>query len=71
MSTAEEEEAGEVSFTMLDADDEEHQAQPARQEQGGWTTGGGHRRVVCSRCCVERGQDGEVVCLGCLPFVEG
>ncbi|KAL2271291.1 hypothetical protein VTJ83DRAFT_662 [Remersonia thermophila] len=35
------------------------------------TTGGGHRQVVCSRCCVERGPDGDVVCLGCLPFVEG
>ena len=65
------EEAGEISFTMLDADDEDQHAQPAEHEQGGWTTGGGHRRMVCSRCCVERGQDGEVVCLGCLPFVEG
>ncbi|EAQ93202.1 hypothetical protein CHGG_01437 [Chaetomium globosum CBS 148.51] len=69
------EEAGEVSFTMLDADDEEQQAQHddigRREREQGWTTGGGHRRVVCSRCCVERGQDGEVVCLGCLPFVEG
>lgn len=25
-----------------------------------------HRRIVCSKCCVERGADGEVVCLGCL-----
>lgn len=25
-----------------------------------------HRRIVCSKCCVERGPDGEVVCLGCL-----
>lgn len=33
--------------------------------------GGGHHPVVCSRCCVERGPDGDVVCLGCLPFVEG
>ncbi|KAK3300466.1 uncharacterized protein B0H64DRAFT_15981 [Chaetomium fimeti] len=63
------EEAGETSFTMLDADDEDYQ-QEAQHEQG-WTRGGGHRRVVCSRCCVERGQDGEVACLGCLPFVEG
>lgn len=38
----------------------------------GWpNSGGGHRQRVCSRCCVERGEDGEVVCLGCLPFVEG
>lgn len=25
-----------------------------------------HRTMVCSRCCVERGTEGEVVCLGCL-----
>lgn len=37
-----------------------------------WSHGSsGHRRMICSRCCMERGQDGEVVCLGCLPFVEG
>lgn len=30
-----------------------------------------HKQIVCSRCCVERGVDGEPVCLGCLPFVEG
>lgn len=26
----------------------------------------GHRSVVCSRCCVERGVDGDVRCFGCL-----
>jgi hypothetical protein len=25
-----------------------------------------HRGMVCSGCCVERGVDGEVRCLGCL-----
>lgn len=30
-----------------------------------------HKKVVCSGCCVERGVDGEVVCLGCLPYAEG
>ncbi|KAK3383256.1 hypothetical protein B0T24DRAFT_42012 [Lasiosphaeria ovina] len=42
-----------------------------RRQQGpeGWW--GGHRQMVCSRCCVERGEDGDVVCLGCLPFIEG
>ncbi|KIH87613.1 hypothetical protein SPBR_05298 [Sporothrix brasiliensis 5110] len=30
------------------------------------TTSHGHRRMVCSRCCVERGEDGDVVCLGCV-----
>ena len=28
--------------------------------------GNGHRRMVCSRCCVEKGTEGEVWCLGCL-----
>ncbi|ODA83801.1 hypothetical protein RJ55_02317 [Drechmeria coniospora] len=31
----------------------------------GWDAHG-HRSVVCSRCCVEKGLLGEVVCLGCL-----
>jgi hypothetical protein len=31
----------------------------------------GHRSVVCSRCCVERGGEGDVVCLGCLSSSEG
>jgi hypothetical protein len=26
----------------------------------------GHKGLVCSRCCMERGSDGEVWCLGCL-----
>lgn len=30
-----------------------------------------HREMVCSRCCVERGTEGEVLCLGCLRMVEG
>ena len=29
-----------------------------------------HRRMVCSKCCVERGMDGEVWCLGCLSSGE-
>ncbi|KAI9740824.1 MAG: hypothetical protein M1818_004429 [Claussenomyces sp. TS43310] len=29
-----------------------------------------HRGMVCSRCCVERGADGEVRCLGCLRAEE-
>ncbi|KAL2158082.1 hypothetical protein VTH06DRAFT_4892 [Thermothelomyces fergusii] len=74
-------EEGEASFTMLDADDEDQQQQQQQHGRGegrtlqaqeqGWTTGSKHRQMVCSRCCVERGEDGEVVCLGCLPFVEG
>lgn len=72
------------SFTMVDAEDlsEEamghHQTSPAGmqekdhrpQETGGWVKGG-HRQVVCSQCCVERGANGDVVCLGCLAFIEG
>jgi hypothetical protein len=30
-----------------------------------------HRRMVCSRCCVEKGTEGEVWCLGCLRMGEG
>ena len=28
--------------------------------------GAAHRRMICSRCCVERGPEGEVYCFGCL-----
>ncbi|KAI1277185.1 hypothetical protein F5Y07DRAFT_115804 [Xylaria sp. FL0933] len=38
--------------------------------EGGWS-GGGHREVICSRCCVERGGEGDVVCLGCLAGMRG
>ncbi|KAK4202251.1 hypothetical protein QBC40DRAFT_44878 [Triangularia verruculosa] len=66
----------EPSFTMIDVDSEEPATgdRPAETgpEDSGWAKGGGgHRKMVCSRCCVEKGQDGDVVCLGCLPFVEG
>lgn len=39
---------------------------------GPWEKGGveGHREMICSRCCVERGTDGEVWCLGCLRSAE-
>ncbi|KAK7746174.1 hypothetical protein SLS62_009464 [Diatrype stigma] len=36
----------------------------------GWS-GRGHRDVVCSRCCIEKGSEGDVVCLGCLAGLEG
>lgn len=29
-----------------------------------------HRGMVCSRCCVEKGADGDVFCLGCLRAEE-
>lgn len=37
---------------------------------GSWN-GSGHRRVICSQCCVERGSEGDVVCLGCLAGMRG
>lgn len=30
-----------------------------------------HKRKVCSRCCVERGTEGEVLCFGCLRVETG
>ncbi|KAL1894420.1 hypothetical protein Sste5346_005922 [Sporothrix stenoceras] len=39
---------------------------PQKQQPPWSTTSHGHRRMVCSRCCVERGEDGDVVCLGCV-----
>jgi hypothetical protein len=36
----------------------------------GWAASG-HRSVVCSRCCVEMGSDGDIACLGCLSRMEG
>ncbi|KAI2629684.1 hypothetical protein GGR54DRAFT_274505 [Hypoxylon sp. NC1633] len=64
-----------ASFTMHDVDEPPEPEEPSRQRQkqgkgGGWT-GRGHRGMVCSRCCVERGSEGDVVCLGCLAGMEG
>ena len=39
-----------------------------QQQHDSWTSGR-HREVICSQCCVEKGFDGDVVCLGCLPYV--
>ncbi|KAK3337255.1 hypothetical protein B0T19DRAFT_66321 [Cercophora scortea] len=71
----------EESFTMLDADTEpdpiwKGEQLPADRDHhppldpSGWASGG-HRQMICSACCVEKGQDGDAVCLGCLPFFEG
>ncbi|KAK0618209.1 hypothetical protein B0T17DRAFT_329037 [Bombardia bombarda] len=43
----------------------QQQHQQQHQESHSWATGG-HRQMVCSRCCIERGTDGDVQCLGCL-----
>lgn len=45
-----------------------HDDQELRRK--GWDAAG-HRGVVCSRCCIERGAEGDIVCLGCLPRLEG
>lgn len=66
-----------ASFTMEDVDDNTSD-QDSDRKQGkeggcpdeGWI-GRGHRSMVCSRCCVERGPEGDVVCLGCLAGMEG
>lgn len=73
---------GSESFQMEDADRRDLSTKlildidkisdgEAQTRDGGWAKGGAHRQVICSRCCVERGADGDVVCLGCLPFVDG
>lgn len=62
-----EQEALSRSFHMTDADDTEsgHGTGHAIGDTS-WTSAGEHRTVVCSQCCVERGAEGDVVCLGCL-----
>ncbi|KAH6898618.1 hypothetical protein B0T10DRAFT_473246 [Thelonectria olida] len=59
------------SFHMDDVDDMQSPEQPSgHREKKGWIAGG-HRAVVCSRCCIERGAEGDVACLGCLSRMEG
>ncbi|KAF7899237.1 uncharacterized protein EAF01_008450 [Botrytis porri] len=38
----------------------------AAGKEGWGEKGTKHRGMVCSRCCVERGTEGDVLCLGCL-----
>ncbi|KAI3401661.1 hypothetical protein diail_9325 [Diaporthe ilicicola] len=62
------------SFNMEDApaDDAhlDHDSPRAdhRTRGGTWVKEGGtgHRGRICSQCCVEKGMEGEVTCLGCL-----
>jgi len=80
---ASQEDKQDASFTMVDADDtpetshdeghrrHKNQGRNHEPEDPGDWGGEGHRTVVCSQCCVEKGSDGDVVCLGCLPFLEG
>lgn len=68
-----EQEALSRSFHMHDVDDE--QQHNTNMKEGQQTTQGwnavGHQAVVCSRCCIERGTEGEVTCLGCFSKMEG
>ncbi|KAF7559540.1 hypothetical protein G7046_g4606 [Stylonectria norvegica] len=66
------------SFHMDDVDDvraheqeDHHGSRPTGDgPRKGWDAGG-HRAMVCSRCCIERGAEGDVACLGCLSRMEG
>jgi len=69
--------AGEPVGLDMDQDDRPDHSQTSSQtdarglhrpqESNGWARGG-HRQTICSQCCIERGQDGDVVCLGCLAL---
>lgn len=72
---------GDVTSATQDQQDQQQHLSPASgtgmehvrahgQSQKGWHARG-HRSVICSRCCVERGAEGDVVCLGCLSGMEG
>ncbi|WQF78009.1 hypothetical protein CDEST_03023 [Colletotrichum destructivum] len=50
-------------------EDEESKRDGQPQRQDNWA-GGDHRQMVCSRCCIEKGTEGDVVCLGCLSRME-
>lgn len=79
-TTTTEEENLSASFHMEDAPCQNGHAEAGEADESGdrvrdtrtritesWGQGGGgHRQMVCSRCCVERGPEGEVICLGCL-----
>jgi hypothetical protein len=72
------------SFTMLDADASQvHGQQPKprlenKQPPGHRRLGEsrewaekGHRQMICSRCCIEKGPEGDAMCFGCLQSLEG
>ncbi|KAF4337063.1 hypothetical protein FBEOM_9052 [Fusarium beomiforme] len=62
------------SFHMDDVDGGQQEQNSAksgtRQTNKGWNAVG-HQSVVCSRCCIERGAEGDVTCLGCFSRMEG
>lgn len=60
------EELGAMEIDDCVRDDERRVRGPGCVDQiSGWR-GGTHKRVVCSGCCVEVGEEGEVMCFGCL-----
>ncbi|KAK3356106.1 hypothetical protein B0H65DRAFT_505891 [Neurospora tetraspora] len=68
----------ENSFTMVDADAEaeaDYDALAEKESQRPRSTPGwhanGHRETICGQCCEERGDNGDVVCFGCLPSFGG
>ncbi|KAM0203744.1 hypothetical protein ACHAPA_006319 [Fusarium lateritium] len=68
-----EQEALSRSFHMDDVGDgQQHNKATSggQQTNKGWNAVG-HRTVVCSRCCIERGAEGDVTCLGCFSRMEG
>lgn len=68
-----EQEALSRSFHMDDVDDgQQHNnaTSGGQQTNKGWDAVG-HKAVVCSRCCIERGAEGDVTCLGCFSRMEG
>ena len=60
-----------ASFTMHDVDDDDNNNNNDVDPRTSPHRGRGHREVICSGCCVERGSEGDVVCLGCLAGMEG
>ncbi len=67
-------EKDEMSFEFHSVMDEKHEMNHGGHERESGDGNHGedlnmmweHHRVVCSRCCIEKGADGEVRCLGCL-----
>ncbi|KAL7924286.1 hypothetical protein ACQKWADRAFT_287896 [Trichoderma austrokoningii] len=51
------------SFNMNDADE-------CDMSTATTANGSAHHAMICSRCCVEEGAEGEVVCLGCLSNMD-
>ncbi|ROT37415.1 hypothetical protein SODALDRAFT_196160 [Sodiomyces alkalinus F11] len=46
-----------------------HKMNGQGQEKTNWWASGEHRQVICSRCCIERGKEGDIACFGCLSRI--